>query len=494
MMPIHLPEPEEIRAAYQQGEEAILALFETLAATLLALEAKVQALEDQIAKNSQNSSKPPSSDGYKKPKKRSLRKPSGKKSGGQEGHPGHTLKAVAQADHEVVHSVWRCERCQVSLEEAPVVGYAKRQVFDLPKVRVEVTEHRAEIKVCPECGEISRAEFPAKVTQAVQYGPNIRSQMVYFHENHHIPLERTTEIIEDLYEHSLAESTIISACKEVRQEVKPVNEAVKQHLIETEEPVHLDETGMSVEAKLAWTHVASTELVTYLSVSQWRGSKALDEIGILPERKDRRVVHDGYQSYEQYPDALHSLCNEHHLRDLTFVHERYQQAWAEGMIQLLLQTKSEVETAKLQGFSALPDECLSNFSADYDQLIEAGLQANPPPPEPQIKKRGKPKQTPAKNLLDRLREHKAETLTFMYDFKVPFDNNQAERDLRMVKLKQKVSGGFRSKVGADTFCQIRSYLATARKNGQPALEALRLALLGSPYHPAFIMLPTDSLA
>jgi len=480
-----MPSREEIHNAYLEGEAAVVALFER---TIGQLAARVQALEDQIAKNSRNSSKPPSSDGLKKPAPRSLRKRSGKKRGGQPGHKGQTLRAVKHPQHTVVHRVERCEHCHASLEEVAASRVTRRQVFDLPEVTIEVTEHQAEVKECPACGGTNRASFPVGVTQPVQYGPRVKAQAVYLNQNHHIPVERTREVLIDLYGHAPSAATIVAACQEMEERVKPVNEAVKEYLVETEEPLHCDETGMRVAGKLHWTHVASTERGTYLVVHSKRGREALDDIGILPRRQGT-AVHDGYSSYNQYPEVKHARCNAHHLRELIFIAEQYEQEWAGGMIELLLEIKEAVGEAKAEGRSSLESQQRSDFEGRYDRLIAQGFEVNPPPPEPAVKKRGRKKQSKPRNLLNRLERYKQEVLAFMYDFKVPFDNNLAERDLRMVKLKQKVSGCFRTLEGAQTFCRIRSYISTSRKNRQRVLETLVMALTGQPFYPPFLRPP-----
>jgi transposase len=353
----------------------------------------------------------------------------------------------------------------------------------LPPVPIEVTEHRAEHKTCPQCGTVNQAAFPADVTQPVQYGPRLLAQAVYFHQYQLLPLERTRETLHDLYGQPVGEGTILAACHVLAAQVAPVNTQVKDHLIRTPAPVHCDETGVRTEGHLHWVHVASTSQATYLFPHPQRGTKALDAFGILPLRGGP-VVHDDYASYWRYAQLVHLLCNAHHLRTLKFLAEQHAQRWATRLSGLLVEIKAAVAKAQTSGAIQLPQAQRRRFEQRYDRLVAAGLKVNPAPTTP-TGRRGRRKQSPAKNLLDRLRAHKAEILAFMHDFKVPFDNNQAERDLRMVKLKQKISGCFRTQTGVQLFCQVRSYISTARKNGQNVLKVLHLALLGQPFCPAF---------
>jgi transposase len=270
MKPIHFPTEDEVREAYHHGEEAVVTLFREMTQNIIILAERVQDLEDRLAKNSRNSGKPPSSDGLGKPAPKSLRKRHRKKSGGQPGHKGYTLQAVEHPDRVVVHQVKECCQCHTCLEEVGASRHEKRQVFDLPVVRVEVTEHQAEIKRCPRCGEEIKATFPEGIIQPVQYGPRIKAQAVYFNQYQLLPLERTSEVFDDLYGQPLAEGTILKACEEVAEQVRPVNEAIKTHLIEEENVVHFDETGVRVEGKLHWLHTASTEKLTHYVVHRRR--------------------------------------------------------------------------------------------------------------------------------------------------------------------------------------------------------------------------------
>lgn len=477
-----LPNDEEIGEIYDQGKEAVIVLIHELVERL-------RRLEDRVAKNSQNSGKPPSSDGLNKPSPKSRRKRHGRKSGGQAGHVGYTLKAVSKPDYVKVHSVRKCAYCEASLRQVKVQGYEKRQVFDLPPVSIEVTEHRVEVKQCQSCGKENKGEFPQDVTQPVQYGPEVKSQVVYLNQYQMIPLERVSETFEDFYGQRLAEGTIVETCQMMAERVESVNQAVKKYLTELAQVVHFDETGLRINCKLHWLHVACTSLLTYYEVQSKRGQEAMNAVGILPDFCGT-AVHDGLKSYWAYDKAQHGLCNEHHLRELEFIGERYPQDWVKKFGDLLMEVKTAVDLVR-NTQPCLSEAQLSDFNIRYDELVKQGLIDNPPPEQLETaeKKRGPKKQTPPQNLLDRLHDHKTAVLAFMNDFKVPFDNNQAERDIRMMKVKQKVSGCFRSERGAKAFCQIRSYISTARKNKQNVLAALRLAFAKTPFLPAFISLP-----
>jgi len=442
--------------------------------------AVIQSLRDQLARHSRNSNKPPSSDGLKKPRTRSLRQKTGRRSGGQKGHEGYTLRMAEQPDHVQIHEVSICPQCAADLRSVEPCGCEKRQVFDVPPVRIEVTEHHAEIKVCPECGERVKGDFPADVTQPVQYGPRLKAQASYLNNYQLIPLARTCELLGDFYGHAPAEAFVLDANAALVDQAEPSLATIKQQLIEAD-VAHFDESGLRVEGKLNWLHVASTDHLTYYDVHPKRGQEGMKAIGILPEFEGR-AVHDHWQSYFTFDNCEHALCNAHHLRELQFVVDQYQQPWAQDMAQLLLDIKDEVETA-LPDQASLPPERIAHFEQRYDELIAQGLKANPPPADPPPKKRGRKKQSPPKNLLDRLQQYKPQVLAFMYDFRVPFDNNLAERDVRMVKIKQKVSGAFRTRTGAEIFCAIRSYISTARKRDQNVIDAIHNALTGNPFIP-----------
>ncbi len=483
---INLPTEADVRAAYHEGEEAVVELFHQMNEIINQLIGRIQALENQMAKNSGNSSKPPSSDGYNKPSPKSLRKRHKTKSGGQPGHTGKTLQMVPEPDRVEVYEVGQCRHCQTSLEQVAVESVEKRQVFDIPPIKMEVTEYQAEIKRCPQCGKRTKADFPAGVERNVGYGPEFKARIAYWSQYQLIPLERVCEMAEDLYGYRPSEATVLDINCEGAAQVTPVQAIIHKHLKQQGSVNHFDETGMRVEGKLHWMHSVSTTLVTLYNVHAKRGQQAMDAMGILPAMKGI-AMHDCWKPYFRYSDITHALCNAHLLRELVFVNEQYHQAWAVKMIDLLLEIKKAVEVQRKES-NALPVHQVQKFERRYAQLIRNGLRANPvvEVPEGEVRKRGRIRQSVPRNLLLRMKVHKKAVLLFMRDFQVPFDNNQAERDIRMVKLKQKISGGFRSWQGAEVFCQLRGYISTARKNGVGAMESLRLAFNGKPFLPDFL--------
>ncbi len=458
-----------------------MSLVTTLLERLNKVESRVKELEDRFSKTSRNSSKPPSGDGFGK-RTKSLRRKSDKSSGGQAGHQGHTLEWSSEPDFVDRHEVTACSGCGASLATVPVAEVLARQVFDLPPIEVLVTEHQVEVKCCPRCGQSNQGRFPAEASNVVQYGARIKAMMVYLMEGQLLPSHRTCEVLKDLMHVRVSDGTLYTTRDQCFEHLAPIEQAIGQAIKDTE-VVHFDETGMRVNQHLWWLHVASTNGLTYYFVHPKRGQVAIDEMDILPEF-DGKAVHDGWKSYQKY-GCEHFLCNAHHLRELQYMLERYGQWWCFQLSLLLVTIHSQVESLKAQGQQALSSEDLAAFDARYEAILEQGFAENPMPPPPPIetKKRGRPKRSPPRNLLERLRDQKASVLGFMDDFDVPFDNNQAERDLRMMKLKQKISGCFRSEDGARKFCRIRGYLATLRKQGHNVLDALIDLFSGNPQSP-----------
>lgn len=468
---------EELRAIYAQGAVAVIALVEGLLERIGQLEVRLEALEHQRRKDSRNSSKPPSSDGFRK-RTQSLRKKSGRKSGGQPEHPGSTLEWSEDVDHIIPHAVEQCQECGANLCEIDVERVECRQVHDLPPLRLEITEHQTEVKTCPDCQWENRGDFPAAVNSVVQYGSGIKGLMIDLLDGQLLPSERVCQLMSDVFACELSEGTLYNTRERCFEALVPVELSVKTAL-QVAAVVHFDETGMRVNGQLFWLHVACTSGLTYYFIHPKRGQKAMDAMDILPHFEGIGV-HDGWASYAQY-ECEHSACKAHHLRDLIFIVERYQQPWAQDMIDLLLEAKQAVEEAIETGKTTLAPAVLAVLQTRYQAIVAQGLEANPPPPQLEVAPpKGRTKQTPPKNLLDRLQSQKEQVLRFVYDFRVPFDNNQAERASRMVKLKQKISGGFRSQEGAQQFGRIRGYISTMRKQGQNLLDALKQVFLGQP--------------
>ncbi len=474
---------EEIQAVYASGPEAVIALVEFLLERMAEqeqiiaeLRVRVKELEDRLATDSHNSSQPPSSDRVK-PQMRSLRPPSGKRPGGQPGHPGRTLRMVETPNRVVIHRPTQCQYCGASLKSVQASESERRQVFDLPPMKLEVVEHEAESKRCRSCQQTTKGQFPEMVSQPVQYGERIKALGVYLMNYQLLPYERTSEVLGDLFGCSMSAGTLYGAAQACAEGLTEIEEQIKQGVRQAE-VAHFDETGLDIEGKRQWLHVSSTQTLTHYGSHPKRGKEATESIGILPEF-DGTAVHDGWGTYRQYACA-HALCNAHHLRELTFIEEQDEQVWAGEMKGLLVEIKQRVE--QVAGMQRLDEPTVQEFEQRYQQVLDEGLEANPKPvPTAEPVKRGRKKQSKAKNLVDRLSTYREQVLAFMYDFRVPFDNNLAERDLRMMKVKQKISGCFRCAEGATSFCRIRSYISTSRKQGKHVLSALESVFTGKPF-------------
>ena len=478
---------EDAQAIYRAGEETVVRVLLDMDRRIHALEhrveelqAQVQTLQEQVAKDSHNSHKPPSSDGLAKPKPKSLRPKSERPTGGQPGHPGNTLRMVEKPDRTVRHAVERCKACGRSLAGQEPDRVERRQVFDLPEPKLEVTEHHGEVKTCP-CGCVNRAAFPPEAGAPVQYGPRVKSVAVYLGDYQLLPFDRLAEIMRDLFAcQSFSEGTLANFKADCSRRLEPAEAAIRD-LASAAPVAGFDETGVRATGSLHWLHTVSTRLLTWYYAHKRRGAEAMDAAGILSAYRGR-AVHDCWQSYFDY-DCDHALCNGHLLRELIFLWEEQSQKWAQAMIAHLLAIKEAVATASAAGLIALPTAEQECFLKGYERIVQAGYAHNPVTVPLGPKRRGRRKQSKARNLLDRFRDHPNEILAFMRDFAVPFDNNQSERDLRMMKLRQKISGTFRSFQSLLNFCRIRGYVSTARKNGLNALDALQRVFLGTPFVP-----------
>jgi transposase len=446
-----------------------------------------------VRRDSHNSGLPPSLDppGAKAQdavrRTRSLRRKSGKRVGGQVGHRGATLHQVEFPDRLRVHAPQRCRQCRASLAESSVVGYSRRQVFDLPRTALEATEHWAQVKRCGMCGTRTPARFPAGVSAPAQYGERVRAVATYLHKYQLLPFARTSEAMRDLFGCSISPGTVHTTRHRAAAKLVGVEEQIKQGLTAAE-VIGADETGLRVAGKSHWIHVARTDHLTHYAHDTRRGKMAMDAIGILPTFKGV-CVRDGWFSYDEYRQAQHALCNVHLLRELVYVEEvaAEQQRWTRPLTKLLLDIKAVVERAKARGEAELGDEQLAVFTTRYDRLVKRAARLNPPhvaeKPDA-LSKRYKvvrvKRRDPVPPLITRLQNRREQVLRFMTDFRVPFDNNASERDIRMVKLQQKISGCFRTEEGAEAFCRIRSYLSSARKQGHSPLAALERAFAGKP--------------
>ncbi len=438
-----------------------------------ALRERIAELERYLGLNSETSSKPPSSDGLKKKSKnrtKSLREKGLRPSGGQLGHQGQTLEQVLQPDTIIEHTTpCLCHGCGCDVSQISVERIIKRQVFDIPAPQIIVTEHQVGVKQCPQCQSTIQGRFPESVKAPVQYGVRIKAVATYLHHQHFIPEDRLSEVFQDIFGCKITPGTIANTTKLLAQIIEPVVTKIEKSVKES--PVkHLDETGFRIGGKTQWLHVVSTEQLSWYRVSNKR-----KDIEILSELKGT-VVHDHWKPYYQLNSVNHALCNAHHLRELTALEEIELESWAKSMKKLLLLACHY----KNRYQSGIPENIVARLNQLYEQILKRGLDFHQlQPPLARKGNRGRQKRRVGHNLLVRFQNFKIDVLRFLTDTNVPFTNNQAERDLRMMKCKQKISGGFRSFSNAVSFANIRSFLSTASKQGFNLLSVLIDALQGN---------------
>ena len=437
--------------------------YEALKATIATLVAKVKELEAKLAKNSGNSSKPPSSDGLSKKVKNSRVK-SGKPSGGQQGHIGKTKQQTSEPNTIVKltpQTECTCGGEIIVNNDAFLV----RQQEDLQPAKVITIEYRAHDGQCDCCGKEYKASFPEGVDSPISYGSRLCGLITYLNSYQLLPLKRTVEMVKHLYGIDISQATIVNLMREAHANLAPVEARLKDEIIRSD-IAYFDESGMRVCARLYWIHSASTKECTVYLVHQKRGKDAMDEMGILPVFTGT-AIHDHWKSYYQYLCA-HAECNAHHLRHLQWLFEDLGYDWAGEMLCLLLRIKRHVDLSIAFGADSLPQEAIEAYEFAYRKVLDVAKAIENPHIESQ-------------RLANRMTDYEQESLLFMYDFDVPFTNNLAERDIRMPKLKQKISGGFRSVEGANSFARIRGFVSTAIKRGKNVYDGLISVFNGDAY-------------
>ncbi len=434
-------------------------LIEALSAELGAARVRIAELEARLGQSSRNSSKPPSSDGLAKPAPKSLRRRGARKPGGQDGHPGSTLTPVAIPDEVITHEPDWCRGCGDGLGGTPEVGREHRQVFDIPPISVRVTEHQLIARRCC-CGTTTRAEAPEGVTAPVQYGPRITAIILYLYVGQFLSKKRTAAALAELFGTPVSQGTVAAMSARAAGGLGGFLESVRANLAAAP-VVNFDETGLRVQGKLRWVHSASTDKYSLVIVHDRRGTKGMDAAGVLPGFSGI-AVHDAWAPYDTYKSVTHALCGAHVLRELravTDLADQGQWCWAtqagdalcelNDLVKAAVAASTDPDTANLDGIDAT---ALADAVHRYRSAAQLGVTATSTRSSKLMAKHN----ALARRLIDRQDDY----LRFTRDPRVPFDNNAAEREIRMIKLRQKVSGCLRTVTGAEQFCAIRSYLAT----------------------------------
>lgn len=448
--------------------DELQALIRALLAENARLQARVAELEAHMKQDSHNSHQPPSTDGYRK--RPALSKPAGRKRGGQPAHHGNTLRRVEHPDRTIACRPLRCV-CGASFDEVSGSVLERRQVFDLPEPTLEVTEYQRLRCQCPRCGHMQDGVFPDHVQAPTQYGDGVRAFATLLNTPYKLPFRKIRRLFADLFGYAINESTLVTANTQCYTALAPSERAIKAQLLASS-VCHFDETGLRVEGTLQWQHVASNSQATYLFVHPKRGQQALNsEASLLPTYQGW-AIHDCWRSYFTYTTCRHGLCGAHLLRELTAVTEQGRR-WASHMHRFLLALYRQSD--KGTGTVQHPQR----WNLLYDRLCHIAQREEPPPERRHPK--GKATRTKGRNLLERLIEHKSAVLAFAFSPEVPFTNNQAERDLRASKVKQRIAGSFRTRQGADHYARITSFVSTARKQHRHVFTELRRIFQGTSY-------------
>ncbi|MDR2536778.1 MAG: IS66 family transposase [Treponema sp.] len=438
-------------------------LVASMAEEIKKLTEKVKELEARLNKNSNNSNKPPSSDGPKKGAPKNSRVPSGKSSGGQPGHKGMTKEFSLSPDTVIeLKPKTECECGGDIILKTDT--FTVRQVTDIQPAKVITVEYRAKEGVCAKCGKKHKASFPEGVDSTVCYGENVQAVVTYLTSYQLLPLKRTTELMQDLFGLKISQGTVVAAGQEAYKKLEDAESGIKQELLESD-VIHFDETGMRVKGKTHWLHSVGTQTATLYGIHEGRGYEAMDAIGILPNFRGT-AIHDHWKSYYHYDNCAHGECNEHHLRTLKYLHEDLYVCWAGEMICLLLRIKEHIELSKCFGANQLEQADIDEYQRMYHKIIDRACQWENAPED-------------ARRMANRLKKYDQETLLFMMDFDVPFTNNLAERDVRMPKAKQKISGCFRSDNGPKAFARIRGFISTVKKKRRNVFDGLVHAFKGN---------------
>jgi transposase len=462
--------------------EDLAALVARQAEQIVRLEAEVVELRRQLGQNSQNSSRPPSSDSpFVKPAPKSLRRRSGRKPGGQQGHPGSTLARVADPNSVVRHEPGPCGGCGADLAKAPEVGVERRQLFDLPPMTVRVTEHQLVARRCA-CGVTTCGTPPDGVVAPVQYGPRITAIIVYLYVGQFLSKRRTAQALAELFGTPVSEGTVATMTKRAAAGLDGFLDHVKDRIAGSE-VVGFDETGLRVAGRLHWVHCARTGKYTLITCHPKRGRKGIDDAGVLG-RFSGIAVHDAWAPYDTYLDPDHQLCCAHALRELQAVAETAppdtqrpsQWCWADQAADALVAMQTLVAEAIAAGADTADPDALGAQVHLYRSAAQLGITQTAARSDPVMKKHNA--------LAHRLIDRQDDYLRFTTDWRIPADNNGSERDIRMIKLRQKVSGCLRTLTGAKQFCAIRSYLSTAAKHGQHHFDTLVTLAEGRPWLPA----------